>query len=201
MVEYALLDTPAEYTNGPLTRTMIELPLPDNLPLLTNAQVIIEPRHNNAVTVKPLRQHIVLNRPEAAELPSTVIPENIQFGNAISLEGTSIQVTNSVITIDLYWKANSSIGEDYQVFIHVFDAVGNRVTQLDSSPVNGRYPTSQWRTNTLITDTYEIAHALNGSEYNVRIGLYRLSDGTRLPITQADPRVQDDSLLIGTFGN
>jgi hypothetical protein len=34
------------------------------------------------------------------------------------------------------------------------------------------------------------------SHFSIRVGLYRLSDNTRLPITPADKRVQDNSILI-----
>ncbi len=201
LTEYARVDTPAVFPDGPLTRATLEVPLAPGIPSLTSAQVIIEPRYNNAVTATPLRQNIVLNRPAAVDLPASATPEQAQFGEVISLRGTSVQAADEALTVDLYWQADAPVTEDYQIFIHVFDAEGNRVAQRDSSPVDSRYPTSQWRIDTLIVDSHVLGldQSLPAGDYIVRIGLYRLSDGTRLSITGADERVQDNSLLIGAF--
>jgi hypothetical protein len=71
------------------------------------------------------------------------------------------------------------------------------VVQGDSSPVDGLYPTSQWRLNTLIEDhrSLSLDAPLPAGEYRVLIGLYRLSDGARLPITP-DARVSNDSVQV-----
>ncbi|HUN06478.1 MAG TPA: hypothetical protein PLQ56_07745 [Aggregatilineales bacterium] len=201
LTEYARVDTPAVFPDGPLTRATLEVSLPPGIPPLTSAQVIIEPRYNNAVTVTPLRQNIVLNRPVSVDLPAGATPEQAQFGGVISLRGTFVQSVDEAVTVDLYWQADAPVSEDYQVFIHVFDAAGNRVVQRDSGPVDSRYPTSQWRIDTLIADPHVLGldQPLPAGDYTIRIGLYRLSDGMRVSITGADERVQDNSLLIGTF--
>jgi len=140
LTEYARVDTPAVFPDGPLTRATLEVSLPPGIPPLTSAQVIIEPRYNNAVTVTPLRQNIVLNRPVSVDLPAGATPEQAQFGGVISLRGTFVQSVDEAVTVDLYWQAAAPVSEDYQVFIHVFDAAGNRVVQRDSGPVDSRYP-------------------------------------------------------------
>ncbi len=201
LTEYTRMDVPAVFPEGALTQATLNVPLPVDLPPLTPAQVIIEPRHNNAVTVAPLRQSIVLKRPVSVELPATVTPVQVQFGDAISLRGSFLQVADDALAIDLYWQTDRALPEDYQVFIHVFDVAGNRVAQRDSGPVDNRYPSSQWRVDTLIADSHRLVfeQPLPPGDYTVRMGLYRLSDGTRLTITGADERAQDNSLLIGTF--
>jgi hypothetical protein len=200
LTEYARVDTPAVFAGGPLTRTTIEVSLPE-LPVLTAAQVLIEPRHNNAVTVGPLRQTILLNRPPAAELPPAVTLEAIIFGDSIVLRGAAVQIEGDAIAVDLYWEANSVIRENYQIFIHVFDSAGNRVAQRDSGSVDNRYPTSEWRLDTLIADGHRLVleQPLPPGDYTVWVGLYRLEDGVRLPVSGAEGRVLDDSLLIGSF--
>jgi hypothetical protein len=201
LTEYARTDTPAAFPEGRLVRASIEVELLANVPPLTPAQVIIEPRYNNAVTALPLRQSIVLNRPAAATLPLEVSPETARFGEQIALQGAVVQAEDEAVQVDLYWLAEAAPAEDYQVFIHIFDAAGNRVAQRDSGPVDGRYPTGQWRPGLLIADSHRVVldQPLPPGEYTVWIGLYRLGDGVRLPVSGAEGRTHDDSLQIGSF--
>jgi hypothetical protein len=85
--------------------------------------------------------------------------------------------------------------------MHILNADGEIVAQQDTSPVQGRYPTSQWRVDMLIADPYTISLGEFDTlaSYQIRLGLYRLSDGTRLSISPADERIQDNSLLLHNF--
>lgn len=201
LTEYVRKDIPATLQQGPLVRVSIDIETPSDVPPLTPVQVIVEPRYNNAVTANPLRQFIVLNRPEPATLATGVLPDAARFGEQIYLRGNRVHIGDGIVQVDLYWFADVVPTEDYQVFIHVFDMSGNRVAQRDSGPVNGRYPTSQWLPGILILDQHQVQldQALPPGQYTVRIGLYRLSDGTRLPIAGAAERTQSASLQISTF--
>jgi hypothetical protein len=54
--------------------------------------------------------------------------------------------------------------------------------------------------DTLIEDEHTISlRELTPGEYHVRVGLYRLPDGARLPVTPADERVANDGVLVYTF--
>jgi hypothetical protein len=102
--------------------------------------------------------------------------------------------------VTLYWEASAPAAEDYQVFVHAVDASGQPVVQGDSGPLDGRYPTSQWRTDTLIEDPHLIPLGdLADGEYRVLVGLYRLADGARLPVTPTEERVVDSSVSIHTL--
>jgi len=62
--------------------------------------------------------------------------------------------------------------------------------------VQGRYPTSQWRTGVTIADGHTLLVEDLPDDFAIRVGMYRLPDAIRLPVTLADDRVQDDSVLL-----
>jgi hypothetical protein len=78
----------------------------------------------------------------------------------------------------------------------VLDAEGNMIAQADSTPVQNRYPTSQWRVETLIEDAHQLRVDNLPEHFGLRIGMYRLVDATRLSISPVDERVQDNSVLL-----
>ena len=102
---------------------------------------------------------------------------------------------------DLYWQANATPDDDYQVFVHIFDSQGTMIAQQDSAPVGGTYPTSQWRVGVIIADPHilTLTDSLPAGKYTVAVGLYRLVDYRRLPISPADTKVQNDVVFLSSF--
>ena len=193
---YARADVPAVRVENALVRTSTTLTLPEDLDELTPALVVITPAHNNAVTYPPAVVPVTLNRPASAAVPAAAEPVGRQFGDAITLDSFTLDTSGGAIDLTLYWWADALLPEDYQVFVHVLDAEGAMLAQDDSAPLQGRYPTSQWRSGVLIADPHHIALDPLPEAFGVRVGLYRLPDGARLPVTPADARVADDSVLI-----
>ena len=114
---------------------------------------------------------------------------NYRLGDQIELIGyaldpASIQPGES-IHLRLYWRALRQPDADYTVFAHVRDAAGNIAAQLDSPPQLGAYPTSFWDAGEIVTDDRSIQIAVNAraGDYTVNVGLYRLDNGERLPVT------------------
>jgi hypothetical protein len=152
--------------------------------------------HSNTVTAAPLRAPVVLNRPDDAPMPADALPVNLQFGESITLRSYTLATADGQIDLTLYWQTDQTLPEDYQVFVHVVDAAGNMLVQADSAPVQNRYPTSQWRTGVTIADRHTLPLADAQDEFSVRVGLYRLPDAIRLPVTPSDARVLDDSVVL-----
>lgn len=97
----------------------------------------------------------------------------------------------------LYWQATGTMTEDYQVFVHLLIATGELVAQVDGAPMQGDYPTSWWQVGEVLADEHLIPVAAVGENGRVRLGLYRLTDGQRLPITTGDgQRLLDDALEL-----
>ena len=186
---YALVDTEARFAEPALTRASITLELPADLPELTPALVFIEPLHSETIRYPGLTLPVVLNKPAAAALSAGSSPTDYRFGEHIRLRGYEIDSG----TVTLYWETEQALAENYQIFVHVLSEDGTIIAQDDGAPAGDRYPTSDWLPDTLIADV----HMLPTGEHDaLRIGLYRLPDLTRLPITPADAWVQDNSLTL-----
>ncbi|MBS3784698.1 MAG: hypothetical protein KGY78_09685, partial [Anaerolineae bacterium] len=106
-----------------------------------------------------------------------------------------------LIPVALRWRGIRTMAVDYTVFVHLVGPDGRLHGQVDSWPVQGSYPTSQWRPGTAIGDNYEVRlepDAPLGS-YQVQVGLYDLETMERLPVLGAAGEPVGDSYLVGTL--
>lgn len=90
-------------------------------------------------------------------------------------EGEALEVT-------LYWRALTQPDQDYTVFMHLLDQNGALLGQGDGPPLDADYPSSHWLPGQLLSDTHIVQ--LSGDlppGAHLLVGLYRLSDGVRLP--------------------
>jgi len=117
----------------------------------------------------------------------------------IRLEGYS--VTERVepggeLLLALVWRSLQPVTYDYQVFVHLLDADGNKLDQRDGQPVQWMRPTSTWRPGEIITDRYgfSLPPDLPVGDYTMAVGLYDPVSGQRLPVS-AGP--QDFAIEIG----
>ncbi|MFH1086812.1 MAG: phospholipid carrier-dependent glycosyltransferase [Chloroflexota bacterium] len=96
-------------------------------------------------------------------------------------------------TITLYWRALTRMAKDYTVFLHLLDAQGALVAQLDEQPLAGEYPTSFWAPGEYVRDEHVLAlpRSLPAGDYRLVVGVYLL----RL---QAGERVTERLTLVGT---
>ncbi len=85
----------------------------------------------------------------------------------------------------LAWEAMEEMGKDYAVFLHLYDARGERVAQEDE-PVLDRAlrPTSQWQAGTSSVVLYHlpIGPGTPPGEYDLELGVYDQETGKRLPL-------------------
>lgn len=107
------------------------------------------------------------------------------FDETILLEGYALGENvraGDVLHLDLYWQALNSVAEDYQVFVHLLAEDGHRWAQKDGPPLLGTRPTSSWQPGERLTDRRGLLLSpdMPAGSYHLRVGLYRLSDGTRL---------------------
>jgi hypothetical protein len=102
-----------------------------------------------------------------------------QFG-AVDLLGYRLARTDQGLEVLLLWQSVEQLFVDYTVFIQVRDAVGSIVTQMETQPVNGTYPTSVWSQGEQVPDTYVLdTNGLPAGDYEVFAGLLD-ADGHRL---------------------
>ncbi len=168
-VTYGSTDVPANPDERlTLKRAALTVPLPADLPSLTPARVIVQALYSDALVYDSATVDTVLNRPPAAQMPSEAVTTPFRFGDHIALAGYAASIQNGTLDLTLYWETDAQLPENYQVFVHVIDANGMAVAQNDSAPVDNRYPTSAWRTNTLIADAHQLPLELCGGSLSGR---------------------------------
>lgn len=121
------------------------------------------------------------------------IPEKPQvrldanFGDLVSLDGftSSHSRDHSSLQLTLFWTTLAEMDIDYTIFVHVRDAENSTVAQWDGQPLDGVYPTSQWRTGERVMTPLEVVlpDSLPAGEYWLYIGLYQLETLVRLPLS------------------
>lgn len=103
--------------------------------------------------------------------------------------------------LPLLWRAVRPVDEDLTAFVHLEDLGGRIVAQADGPPASyGRFPTSSWRAGDWlpVEVSWEIPSDVQvGKLYQLQLGLYRPSDGTRIPAFRADGRPwPNDALAV-----
>ena len=75
---------------------------------------------------------------------------------------------------------------------------GLPIAQQDNEPVDGTYPTVRWRRGDRINDFYAftLPDGVPSGEYAVEVGLYRISDLTRLPVLDQAQVAIDDKVYL-----
>ncbi|MDW8326395.1 MAG: hypothetical protein RMK99_07500 [Anaerolineales bacterium] len=121
------------------------------------------------------------------------------FGEQAQLIGASVYEGERV-TVRLVWRALKAFGYDETIFVHLWR--GETFMQsADGDSLAELVPLYAWSPGSEIEDVREIqTRELPPGTYTVRVGLYRRSDGERLPATSADGiRFPDDSVTVGIF--
>jgi 4-amino-4-deoxy-L-arabinose transferase-like glycosyltransferase len=113
--------------------------------------------------------------PEASAIES--VPE-ATLGDGIELASHSVSRPRGQLQVDLVWQAKARPSRDYTVFVHVLDAAGEVVSQADSQPRGGDFPTSIWLPGDSVADSYTLA--VPAGRYTVEVGMYYLPTLERL---------------------
>jgi hypothetical protein len=101
------------------------------------------------------------------------------------------------LTVITYWQVLTTPAADYDAFVHLLDANGQRVAQSDHRPGGVYYPSSLWQPGELLADAHTIALPANlpPGTYTLHTGLYDKPSMKRLPILDSP----DDSVNIGAI--
>jgi hypothetical protein len=128
--------------------------------------------------------HTRANRSPIPTKPDT--PINAQLGNAIRLNGYTLNAKQLPLQLTLFWSALSPVESDYTVFIHLRDAANNTLAQWDRQPLNGAYPTDQWLPGEMVIDPVSLTLPKNlpPGKYYLAIGMYNLNTLERLPVAE-----------------
>jgi len=103
------------------------------------------------------------------------------------------------LSLRTFWQVEQPFTADYFIFVHVLNAAGQTVAQRDAPPWQGRFPTSSWRTGTLIVDLNDLVLPadLPPGDYSLVVGMFDPATGAHPP-TQVDRQpAADSTTLIG----
>jgi hypothetical protein len=103
------------------------------------------------------------------------------------------------LRLTLYWQALAEMDRRYTVFVHLLDADNRIVAQMDSEPLGGAHPTTEWQLGEIVRDSYGllIAPDTPPGEYLLEVGMYYLPTLERLPVLDASGGVEDDRVVLG----
>ncbi|HAJ34126.1 MAG TPA: hypothetical protein DCL15_00320 [Chloroflexi bacterium] len=89
------------------------------------------------------------------------------------------------LLLTLLWESLQPVTTDYQVFVHLLDAQGNKLLQRDGQPVVWLRPTSTWQPGDVIVDRYGLLlpSTLPAGRYTLAVGLYDQVTGQRLAVS------------------
>jgi 4-amino-4-deoxy-L-arabinose transferase-like glycosyltransferase len=132
-------------------------------------------------------------------------PLGARFAESLALRGFSARQEGSRLIVTPAWDVRGPIAADYMLFLHIFDAAGQRVGQIDVAPGGASLgPTSGWQPGQQIGVPLpvDLPPDLPPGDYALVLGLYTLPDFVRAPLSAgpaADPSVAGpDATLLGT---
>jgi hypothetical protein len=124
-----------------------------------------------------------------------------RFGDGLLLRGVTIKRAAGQLIVTPAWDVRGRLATSYQAFVHVIDATGRTVAQIDVAPGGGTAATSAWEPGQQIAVPLPLAmpDGLPKGMYQVTLGLYDPQNGQRLPIsggTAADAALAGPNALL-----
>ncbi|MCC6454803.1 MAG: glycosyltransferase family 39 protein [Caldilineaceae bacterium] len=145
--------------------------------------------------------HIKVIRRAASFTPPTgaspLIPP-VQFGTHARLVGYSVIQNGTTLHLTLTWEILQPLLPPHHIFVHLFDASGQRIAQDDGDPMtlDGRAPTGSWLPGEYLSTQHILMLPENPqAPLTLMTGLYLPATGDRLPAT-ADGAAIGDSATI-----
>jgi hypothetical protein len=113
---------------------------------------------------------------------------------------TVVEKEGDRVTVRLVWRSLKAFGYDETIFVHLWRGA-EFVQSADGDSLAELVPLYAWPPDSEIEDVRELdPHGLPPGTYTVRVGLYRRSDGGRLPASAADGNpFPDDAVTVGVF--
>jgi hypothetical protein len=127
-------------------------------------------------------------------------PVNIKFQPFVKLRGYEVTSSSTypgeAVDIDLYWEVTTQPPGDYLLFVHLIDDLGMMVSQRDTHPGLGNFPSSQWETGDKFVESIRLyipETAYVPAEATLSVGFYAPLDGYRLEVSGADGSLIGDA--------
>ncbi len=135
--------------------------------------------------------------PPRQDVPG-LTPSDALFGRAIRLVGWKAEATGVSLDVTLVWQAEKAPRTRYTVFTHLLASNGSIVTQNDSEPRSGQFPTTTWKQGDRIVDLHALPlKEAQPGQYRLEVGIYSATSGKRLPVGRGDAYVVGPITIAG----
>ncbi|HHS98579.1 MAG TPA: hypothetical protein ENK08_11940 [Chloroflexi bacterium] len=140
------------------------------------------------------------------EMPAPRIERTVDaaFGDRLRLLGFDLPARvgrpGGVISVTLYWQASAATDSGAKVFLHLYDADGNLVSQSDGWAYYDTRPPYTWWPGEVVADPRRLTlpEDLEPGRYSIGVGLYT-PDAPRLPAYREGVRQPEDRVILGTL--
>lgn len=132
---------------------------------------------------QPLLETVVVGAEGLRAWPPPVAPAQpieVRFDGGPTLLGMQAEGRELI----LFWRAEAPMSQSLTSFVHLLDAEGRQVGQVDKLPGNGSYLTPAWSPGERVIERYSptIDPCAGGEPVRVRVGWYDLgANALRLP--------------------
>jgi hypothetical protein len=135
------------------------------------------------------------------DLPQAQFAVRANFSDRFELLGYDLLPPSPAVInpeITLYWRAASAMDVGYTTFVHVLDAAGQVVAQVDHVPGDGAFPTTGWLPGEVIADRFVVPLPADriADAHEIEVGAYDPATLQRLSVLGADGRTLDTRLLL-----
>ncbi len=118
----------------------------------------------------------------------------VHLGESVALTHAGVMTDETGTRVTLCWQSLAPLAEDYHVFVHLYDPSDTLLAAGDGPPMGGAFPTSFWKPGDVVLDIHPLPPLVEGGR--VAVGLYRLQDGVRLPVTIGGTPVPNAAIPI-----
>ncbi len=143
-----------------------------------------------------LMQVQVERRPHYFGAPLPSHQADARFGDVARLVGYDAVRSGQNLRVVLFWQALARSEISYKVFMHILDSTGELRAQRDQIPGAGEFPTTTWVKGEYLVDVYDITLPTELGDFQIRVGLYDPTGGTRLIVLDQSGRQIGDNLIL-----
>jgi hypothetical protein len=135
------------------------------------------------------------------DVPPVQVSVRASFGDQVELLGYDLPERGQekeVLDLVLYWRALSEMEVSYATFVHLLDASGQVVGQVDHAPGDGAYPTTGWLAGEVVADEFKLPWPPGHSPETVQleVGLYDPATLERLPAVDKEGQSIGTQVLL-----
>ncbi len=103
------------------------------------------------------------------------------------------------IPVELLWQAaQGATPQPLVVVFQLMDGQGNVVASLEQEPLQGRYPTTEWRVDELVRDRHQlrVPDSAPPGAYDLIVGVYQTGDRERLTARTGPPGLRSSDHAV-----